>query len=221
MTENEKKLLEKYFHACVNFYYVIPLRQVYKIIKLHDELKITKEDFYAYAAERREQNAENYIYGIFGSDEWYADEEESPIERCELVADFLYDTPGDEEPPYYEFVKMRATCPWYIPNAEELLKWTDDSYENENPYAKKAADFVVKALNLTGIPEENFRDGLPLWIRMSINNPIEEVFDWMEVEGITLTKKQANEFIPLLVELNDHTRLPLLHGFMPCEVENM
>lgn len=218
----EQELLEKYFAACANFYYVIPLKQIYKIIKIHGELTISKEDFYAYASKRREEKSEHNYWGIFGPEEWYEDEEKSRIEDCEIVTDWLFTVfEEDEEPEYYEFIDQQRDCPWYIPNFEEIMKYSNVFYEGKNSYIDKAVDFIKQNLELTEIKEENVSDGLAMWIKMSMGNPVEDVMDFLETEGVVFNKKQTEIFIPFLIEAYFNTRLPLLHGFTPNELHQI
>lgn len=101
------------------------------------------------------------------------------------------------------------------------MKYSNVFYEGKNSYIDKAVDFIKQNLELTEIKEENVSDGLAMWIKMSMGNPVEDVMDFLETEGVNFNKKQTEIFIPFLIEAYFNTRLPLLHGFTPKELHQI
>lgn len=147
--------------------------------------------------------------------------------RLEMRQQYFYIYHGYIISEYYELPEMeeeleqmlrqRKGKPFYIPEKNELLKYADDLYEFETTEFVQLKNFVHTKLNLEGNKAENLLDDISYSCSMgeSIKSIMEEV-NRQEVvfEGMD----QVNEFLQLVTELSNNTRLWVNGGHTPREI---
>lgn len=116
-----------------------------------------------------------------------------------------------------QMLRERKGKSFYIPEKNELLKYADNSYEFEIPEFMALKNFVYTKLNMEGNNAKNLLDDIRYSCTMgeSIKSIMEEV-NRQEIvfEGID----QLNEFLQLVTELSNNSRLWVNGGHTPREI---
>ena len=206
-------LLVNYFTAFANFYDEIPLRTAWKIAKLHDVLKISREQFFAFAKCARDDN--NTFFQVLHPDELAEDYDEDadfPIEASSIISSSLTDLTEIYENFIAERKEMSSI---YIPNFDTLLLYTSDRviespkdfdalaqyYANKAGCSIKDAEYVILDLQFIVQNCSDFNDAI-------INTAKE--FTRLK---FNLTDKDLDEFLPLMKQFAVSVRSPKLNGF--------
>lgn len=144
-------LLHDYLDAAANFYYVIPLSDVYaQFTKRHPELHVTSQDLNQFTAIvcREQQN-----YRILSTADFYDDLE--PRDTYDLlINEVLLDSPtpgGDGDEDFYDLFEAQDNFSYRRLDEEHFLKYTDDAYYEVTPEVQALRDFLRDELNLSRI----------------------------------------------------------------------
>ena len=204
-------LLKRYFEAMNNFYKLIPLKRMLRILNEHYEENYSEEDFLEFSEIVRH---EMHYYYILGKEELFDNVPASnPIER-ELVHETLIDF-GDE---YDELAEAKKYKPYYVMPKDELLKYEDDFYIAMTPECLAMSDFIQQYItnDPTRIKDHLYR--IFFTIICDDSSP-QHALDFMGKfqNIIKLSDKQFNVFSRLYIDLHNNTRNPQLNGFTPSE----
>jgi len=117
-----------------------------------------------------------------------------------------------------EQLRESKNKPYYIPDKEELLKYTDDFYFEKNKQYKKLLNYVKN--NLLNDDEEKAEylcEDIQGTCEMGFD--IQDIFDLFNVRNVNFKdEKQATEVMQLVVELANHTRIWENNGHTPNEI---
>lgn len=209
-------LIAEYLEAFSNLYGIIPMWKAYSIIdKQNPELKLTKEQF---AENVSHIDLTDKFFDILAEEELYnKPSDDIDFFKKMLIAEYLL---CDDDPDDYEcLAEEQQYRPYYIPEKEELLKYRDELYFEKTDYARNFEDFLRDELKMTNSDEviEDFQ----ITMRIDTVDMDEAIF--MLRTGRPKfkqfkTKKQADKFVQLVVDLNNHTRMHTLRGNTPCEL---
>jgi len=147
------------------------------------------------------------------------------IEIAELNKNFVYDHEDYfvheiilEFDTFDEQLQQKKNKPFYIPDKEELLKYTDDFYFERNKQYKKLLNYVKN--NYFNDDEEKAEylcediQGI-----CQFGFDIQEVIDLFNIRDAKLTdKKQVKEVMQLVTELTNNVRIWENNGHTPHEI---
>ncbi len=147
--------------------------------------------------------------------------------RLEMRQQYFYIYHGHIICEYYELPEMedkleqmlreRKGKPFYIPEKNELLKYADNLYEFETPEFLLLRNFVHVKLNLEGNKAENLLDDIRYLC--SMGEPIKSIMDEVNRQEVVFEgMDQVNEFLQLVTELSNNTRLWVNGGHTPREM---
>lgn len=211
LSDDRIELLQRYFDAMNNFYQIIPLKRMFRIINSQNDEQYSEEDFLAFAEIARH---ERHFYSILGKDELYDDVPVSkPFER-ELVHESLL-----EFDDYYEMADAKCDKPYYVPPKDELLKYEDDFYDLKTPQYTAMAEYVHKNIDHRTEYVEDVMSAILFIIKGEGSSP-EEAIDFLKKvrSKVDLSEKQFREFSTLYLDLHNNTRNPYNNGFTPTEL---
>lgn len=211
LSDERIHLLRRYFEAASNFYQIIPLKRLLRIINSQNIEKYTEDDFLAYVEiARHEQN----VYEICGLEELFDSEPESaPINRL-LVHESLLECED-----YVEMYSKKQGRAYYVPEKEELLAYEDDFYLEQTPQCTAMREFCKKVSKKSDDEAvEDFIFEILFTVRSENSSPFEalEFINQCAVR-LDVNEKNLTEFIRLYCELHNNTRNPYLNGFTPSE----
>lgn len=210
LSDERIELLRRYFEAMNNFYQIIPLKRMLRIINSQNDEQYSEEDFLAFAEIARH---DRHFYYILGKEEIYDDEPESkPFDR-ELLHESLL-----EFDLYYEMADAKCDKPYYVPEKDDLLKYEDQFYEAKTPQYNAMAEFVHKNIEHKYEYVDDIM-GEILFIVKGENSTPDETIEFIAKchENVDLSEQQYNEFVKLYIDLHNNTRNPYLNGFTPAE----
>lgn len=214
-----KKLLADYFDAFSNLYGIIPMRKAYSIIeKQNPELNLTKEKFAETVAE---MDLNDVFYFILSEDELY-DEDADDCDLFEklLIAEYLviFDD-------YDDFENLRSEQeykPYYIPEKEELLKYSDQFYFEKTKQFCILENFLRDELKIT-----NYNDLAEEFVTLLSTDECGTVEIISEMKRISRPKfkKFANEqemvkFFELYANFRNHMRKHAHRGNTSFEMDD-
>lgn len=202
----DSKLLKLYFQAFSNLYGICSLQKAMQIInRQNPKQKLTKEQVLGFA--------DNYIgnWKIVSPDEVYSNVPFTTPMHREIVNKVLvlyndYDR--------YDFIRVRqADKDFYIPEKDELLKYAQKEYYEENKYTAAMAQFLEKKMRITDW-QIKLQEIIPN-LRQD-NSDIQDFIDTIgkEFDNFESTQKA----IDLYMALHNSTRSMVNRGFSPDEV---
>lgn len=208
------KLLHDYFAAFGEFYYIISLRDAFSIIKKQNGDLISKEAFIAFSEIVRHEDG--HFYYVLGADELYDDVPVSEIMDREIVLESLIDFDD-----YYGVSDIQRGKPLYIPQKEELLKYADDVYFEHNPQTEALSDFFHNKMGMDFAKADDRVGECVLCIICAVipkDDPVDDALSYFDRMNVKFTKLQEAEFLDLVCDLANNTRLPCNRGFTPNEL---
>lgn len=123
---------------------------------------------------------------------------------------------------FNEFDKQlaqRKGKPFYVPEREELLRYTDDFYFQINKEYIALRDYVKIIANGDGEKAEMVAEDVQGICQMDFS--VEAAFNVFNRLGVKLkNKKQISKVMELIMELANHTRLWENNGHTPAEIYN-
>lgn len=136
LSDERIDLLRRYFEAANNFYQIIPLKRLFRIINSRNSEPYTEDDFLAYAEITRH---ERHYFEIYGLDEIFERQPESTAISRLLIHESL--------PDYNDYVEMyseKQGRAYYVPEKEVLLTYEDESYRAHTSQYRAVREFCTK-----------------------------------------------------------------------------
>lgn len=136
---------------------------------------------------------------------------ESDYFVSELIKEF------EEEEVYIE---AQLTRPFYIPEKDELLKYIDSHYIENNEQYKALKRYLADTYNVSDECVKKFIDSMVVSIKMEHELPVDYVemnSDYLELDGIDIPK-ELNE---LCLSCCYNTRMWCYNGYTYIEANNL
>lgn len=203
-------LLKQYFSAISNFYLLIPLKNVFEIINSQNDECFSEEAFLAFA--ELVQTEENEHYYVVGKDEFYDDMPECQPMEMELAHEKMLMFEED----YYDLSEAKEGKSYYIPDKNELLKYTDECYMPESDQHNAMSEFIKKHVsskpeNISSLMFELF------YAARRGETSFEAIEDIGKLRNISHFTRNYDEFEALYIDFFNNTRNPYLNGYSPTE----
>lgn len=216
LSEDDIKLLEDYFDAFSNLYNILPLEDAFGIINEQNKGLLTKEKFITFSEIMRHDKPEDRFYYILGVDELYNDAPKpEPMERM-IVHESLVDIDYEY---FYDMHNAQAGKPLCMLSKEETLKYRDDLYIPQTPQMRTLQKFVREKLRKSKSQAEDLAADCYTIITCEDKADITgEIADMLERMKMPMSESQLNEFMGLVYDLNNNTRLPANRGYTPVEL---
>lgn len=187
-----------YIQAMINLYGIIHRDKVVEIINMQNDYQITLEDLKSIEDDERIRSIETYI-GIKG--EYFVNGVILVLEKFD------------------EVMKHKIGKPYYIPEKEELLKYADSAYFEENQQFEAVLKFLRKKFW-----RKSKADELAIEIKMycSSANSMANIGTLFEERDLKIkSEKEVGELMGLIMGLANHTRVWENNGFTPNEMEEI
>lgn len=207
-------LLHDYLSACSNLYGICKVRRVLRLFNKQNP-PIEREPFLQFIDIVRK---EHRFYSVLGQEELFEDAEPTaPIDREVIAEHLIIDGPED----YLDLKDEQANKPFYIPNKEELLRYTDECYVEPTRQYIALHDFMA---GLKGVDKEaaaEFMIDLSFELRhfFPSTNAAVDLFQKYAKRSFR-TKAEVEIFVSLWQAFANHLRVPQNRGFTPNEIYN-
>lgn len=200
-TQSSNFLIDQYVLACTNLYSIIELNKFIEIIKAQTKAVVDEESVISWCTLR-------YMWC----------EKPEYIYQDGYIMDSDFDEQGtDEWEDYKELLEMQKGKPYFVPEKEELLKYVDLIYVDQNPAFQVINSFMKNQL---GMDEENaFNICAYIQLQFRDGGTIADVINDCLGLGVAFKdERQSDRFGKLLNEMLNHTRLPENRGFTNIEL---
>ena len=200
-TKERVRVIDSYGLACTNLYSVIDVKKLVEIVNSQTSLEVNEEEIIQWCI----------IRDVYGKGSMYF------YENGYVMNDsYGYESSMDEVD-YVAMLKMQEGKPYYIPDREELLKYADDLYIEENESFKNMLNYMITKLKIEESEAYDYCAEIQLQIRCS--SMPSEIISECERTGLSFrNKKQAEGFIKHLMEMFNNTRIPENRGYTPNEI---
>lgn len=197
-------LIEQYAVACVNLYEIIEIPKFLAIIREQTRQKITEEEVKAWCKVREECRG-NVLY--FYQDGY-------------LMLETYGENSFGVQEDYEQMLEKQKGKPYYVPPKDELLKYEDTIYAEENTAFHNMLSFLTKQNKWKMEDVYDICAEVQLDIRSQMTH--EEVMDECAAMGIVFdTSQQEEEFHQQLLKMFDQTRLPENRGHTTEELRDL
>ncbi len=198
---NRTDMIDRYALSCTNLYALIELDRFVQIINNQTKLGIDKQEVIDWCL-LRDQYRGCFMYFYHKG-----------YVMCETYGDNILDVKEDYRP----MLKAQANKEYYIPEQEELLKYADTIYVDENVSFQKMLMFLEKKMRMEECEAYDYCAEIQMLIRNGEmpNDIIQEctrmgfVFDY---------DRQFKEFMSHLMEMFNNTRIAENRGHTPNEM---
>ncbi|ANY66311.1 hypothetical protein BBD42_07385 [Paenibacillus sp. BIHB 4019] len=189
------QLVLRYSEAASNLYGIISVQKLIEIINDQNEGSLTEEKFNHVCLSVSDKVLTwNVQHGMLFNDEL---DEESLHE-------------------YEKFLESVKDKPYYIPPKEELLRYAEIDYFEMTPQLEALKNYIMQQLGKVEQMAEAIIDDIQL--ACSMEEPISVIMEEFERRKIRLNKKQLNEIVPLIIQVNNTTRMWSNRGYTPAEL---
>lgn len=186
--------ITQYIIALTNLYGMVQKDKVVEIYNSQNKDKITTQDIDLYFLDPPEELEDNFI-------ETYKDY---------FVSDTIMEN-GE-----FELMLMKKSDkPFYVPNKEELLCYTENGYFERNKEYKALVNYVKKNFfEGDEVKAENLCEDIQGYCQFAFDMQL--IFDRFNRQGISFKDiNQANEVTQLIMNLSNNTRLWENNGYTP------
>ena len=204
ISRERKELISQYATAAVSLYGVISAEEFVAGFNHYEEAHTTVEE--AMSALVRLARTDDVEYSVFGD----------IISRPEFQPEY-----DDYEDNVEDIRRSQRGKPHYLPSKEEFLKYLDFGYrEPEEPYAELKAYILNHKLNsrkegLSGVDGNMF----DLHAIIQFGASIKEELNYFQNARYRFKEpRELQEFINLVTNVHNHTRMFLNNGFTPDEI---
>lgn len=118
---------------------------------------------------------------------------------------------------YNKIKESQEDLEYYIPEQEEILDYTEHGYPSRDACCRKVKEFLGKRMKIEEEQAENLMQGI--YSRISLGGGPSDVNEIFEEQGIIFSDETTvRDFIALLIELNNSTRMIQNRGWTPSEM---
>jgi hypothetical protein len=187
-----------YIQAMINLYGIIHIEKVIEIINMQNDYQVGLDDLKMIEEDESIRSIETYI-GIKG--EYFVSATIMVLEKFD------------------EVMSHKKAKPYYIPGKEELLKYADLAYFEENEQFEAVRLFFRKRFWRKSKADELARE-IKLYCKSA--DSLENIGYLFENRDLKIkNEKDVNELMGLIMELANNTRVPENNGFTPNEMEEL
>lgn len=194
----EEDLLLNYIRALVNLYGAVPKAKVLEIFNKQNDLDWTLDDL------------DTLIDSLEMEEEYFTDAGDQFVEESLLM----------DEDSLPRLLSRQEGKPYYIPEREELLRYSDDCYQERPPAFARLQLYIQKQLFLDLVQAEEICEDI-LFDLSGHDYSIEFLLFEFERREIQFSDaSQQRETVRLILDLANHTRTWANRGFTPAEIQN-
>ena len=215
LSDEIKKLLNRYFDAAANLYGIIALKKLLEIYNMQNQ-PIDEDVFLEFVDTL---DLPRKFFDIVGEDEFYDDADETlPIDR-DLVAEYLLQDEDFEG--YYHIKEGQLGKPYYIPDKKQFLKYEDEYYHEKTLSYISLRAFFRNQPNSTKERADEIADDI-YGMANPLDGEIESVFSMIEdLNMFHFNTYTLKEFCALYTDMYNDTRLHINCGHTPNEMYDL
>lgn len=118
---------------------------------------------------------------------------------------------------YLDIEKAQGKKEFYIPEAEEVWEYTENGYPVSDPYYCRLKQFLIRELEIDSDDMESLM--AMIWNKISMGESLSDIMEIFDEEEMTFrTEESVKEFVSIMADVNNHTRMPINRGWTPDEM---
>lgn len=138
---------------------------------------------------------------------------------CAIHDNYFMDSSLLEDNTYKKLEQMQGNKNFYIPTAIEIRDIAEKGYLPNDRHLKKLITFLTTRLNISMEAAEDI--GAEIQMMICGICEMQDIFDMLDESGIEPDNyAEMNQFVSIINELWNHTRMMLNRGFKPSELMN-
>ncbi len=121
---------------------------------------------------------------------------------------------------YLKVEELQEKKKFYIPDPDEIVEYTENGYPVSDSNYHRLKLFLLEKTN---IAMDEIEDYMALiWSHISMGQSLSDILDMFEEECIQFLSDDAlQEFAPLMMDVNNNTRMLIHRGWTPLEMFKM
>ena len=183
----------EYLETACELYGIAPLYIVVKNIRMNEDIKITIDDV--------KDVLDKYLTGGSGF----------VFNGKELVLNF-YKKPQE----YKNLIKIQGSKPYYLPDKEEVYMYSKYKLAPLDEYIGNLMDFFATKMKVPEYKAINIVEHIQFGIRN--NYTMQDIFQILSEYEVVFDDDQIGQFLPLVSELWNNTRMIANRGYTPNEI---
>lgn len=212
LTPEKVERIKAYLTAMARLYGIIPVGKAADIVEALEPGLAEREAFVAVTEAARH---EMLPWEVLGEEEIYAhtNRKSSPEER-EIVADDLCENAFEE---YEKLKEGQGGKPYYIPPAEELLRYADENYHVMTPQVEALKKWLRRAMRRAA-PAERKRVLYSICTDAEQNKPFVDILHHLDDEvGRFKSEKDLRQAARIMIDMVNTTRCRWNRGYTAKE----
>lgn len=209
--QSKKGWMMKCVHFFINYYGIAPVEIMYEMYKLR--VKDTIDEMITMLRDMPVDIVESCIFPMesFGMQDWPKDD---PIYSSRGLFTHI---PILEDGEFDYLLDQQMDKEFYIPSVQQIEEICSIGYEASSLAYKKLETFFIRKM---GIPYNHARTFcLQVWVNSYEGETPTDVINKMSEAGLVFkSEKQMDEFIGLLMDAHNNTRMKENRGYKPSEL---
>lgn len=199
----DRQVWVKYISAMVNLYGIVPVEQVAKVISEQNDGQVTADEIKGWIQNRysgglaKAALEKRYVY---------------PYGSGFFVGEWIMEFEAFDE----HWLAQQGK-PYYVPEKEELMKWSDPDY-----FEKPIQFFALQEFLAATFPEEDSEkiEGITEDLQMMAEEPfsLKKLTGEFERFRLVFKEEQLKKAVTLVIDLLNHTRIQINRGYTPAEL---
>ncbi len=118
---------------------------------------------------------------------------------------------------YLKIEELQGKKKFYIPGPDEIVEYTENGYPVSDSNYYKLKLFLLEKTNIAMDKIEEYM--ALVWSHISMGQSLSDILDMFEEEGIQFSSDDdLQEFAPLMMDVNNNTRMLIHRGWTPVEM---
>ncbi len=210
-------ILRRYFASAATLYGIIKLQKLHEIISLQCPNLVTRDEFLKFAEIAKD---EVDGYQILGEQDIYIDGTETPLMECEVIDNMVL---LDDEDKYDKLKAQQDNKPFYIPEKELFLSYSEFGFYEKTAYSEKLKAFLITRLGMTPSDAEEAIWDLSGLVSINLQS-FDEIFSFLsETYGVEVGKtiEDVKDFMNLFEAFSNNSRMQCNRGYTPMELQKL
>lgn len=224
LNKRDVQLLNEYFDAFSNFYGRLPLKTAFEIVNEQNDNRFSEDILLKFAESKKR---EGRFYYIINPSDYYDGCDKLGALDQEIVNESLF---AVDEEDYYDLCDAQEGKPVCVLPKDELLKYSDDFYREENADTLALEEFLEKNVKILQPPDSlgctnTAKDMVDDYI---LGLTIDTSFEDLGIDDLLRLAKMPEDeeecrvvitkLIPLVSAVHNSTRMWANRGYTPTEL---
>lgn len=118
---------------------------------------------------------------------------------------------------YLKIEEMQEGKDFYIPEPDEIIEYTENGYPVSDPYYRRLKTFLITKMDMDMEEVEEYMPAI--WGHISMGASPSDIMEIFEEDNFVFpTDDAVTEFLSIVTDVNNHTRMVIHRGWTPEEI---